>query len=1019
MKKLCLLLALFAPCAFAQQGAWVTVGPFPGPVPALTTYQSNALPNWRGWTKPVYDDVNRGLLIYLASPNCCGGVYVNAMFLYNVESNNWKLMFSHTTSAHSTNQLMVGLSRFNNIASASLAIPEEWPADPSLHSYLGIGSCKASDGTRTPLIDASFATTVPTRVTLNIPPPGTDATKVTEFSFPQTGSNTTLSCPTSVQSGVANCGCAWGLLDSDDSPTDGHPYHQMTWDSTRHVFYRAFGSSDAFAGTSGLWSGDGPSAATYKLDTSSGLGVWTQLCGNLTAPCNVPTHQESAMAYIPDTHRVVLTSGLTETATSDTWELDPTNNRWTQICATSVCGNGNLPHTDAPGFVYFPDLHKAVLFGGSVSSGGEPCQTKPTSAACNGQTWLYDSTNTSAPNYGWTQVSTSHIPSANKFPIIDYVPQLHKVVMVDYDPTGSHIWTFDGTDWTDLTAAGQIPVGPELAQFWEKNNIGAWDSNANAFVVMSEPDTGSSLSSGTQQIWKIVFATSTSAPVASFSPGSVTFAGQSVGTTSAPQAVTLTNTGTQALTISNITITGGNSGDFAQSNNCPSSPATLGSSSSCSIKVTFTPSTAASESALLSVSDNALGSPQTVNLIGTPSGSTSDSFSPGSVTFAGQSVGTTSTPQAVTLTNTGTQALTISNITITGANSGNFAQTNTCPISPTTLAASGSCKINVTFTPSAAATESAAVSVSSNAAGSPQAVALQGIGIATGPVGSLSPTTLGFGNQPESTTSAPQTLTMRNTGNAALTINSVTITGTNSADFAQTTNCPISPATLASGTSCTISVTFTPSAAASESAAVSVSSNAAGSPQNVSLNGTGVDNSVISISASPSSASVGAGQSVSYTVTITPSGGPFNNAVTLSCSQLPAMAACSFSPNNVTPGGKPVSSKLTIATTASSMFYIPARGPRGSWPSGTPWLTITALCLLGLWFSVWRGTHGRLIENLAIVIIVFLFAFQTGCADVTSPASRPGTPAGTYTNITVTATGGSQQTSTTVSLVVK
>src|SRR5215470_5364215 len=140
MKRLLLLLVFVAPSLFAQQGEWVSVGSFPAALPALTKYQSSAMPNWRGWTKPIYDDVNRGLLIYLASPDCCGGVYVNSMFLYDVENNNWKLIFSHTTSAHSTNQLMVGLSRTNNVVSAGLANPEEWPADPSLHSYVGIGS---------------------------------------------------------------------------------------------------------------------------------------------------------------------------------------------------------------------------------------------------------------------------------------------------------------------------------------------------------------------------------------------------------------------------------------------------------------------------------------------------------------------------------------------------------------------------------------------------------------------------------------------------------------------------------------------------------------------------------------------------------------------------------------------------------------------------------------------------------------------------------------------------------------
>src|SRR5207302_1809782 len=124
-----------------------------------------------------------------------------------------------------------------------------------------------------------------------------------------------------------------------------------------------------------------------------------------------------------------------------------------------------------------------------------------------------------------------------------------------------------------------------------------------------------------------------------------------------------------------------------------------------------------------------------------------------------------------------------------------------------------------------------------NATGSPQTAGLTGTG--TAPVVSLTPTSVPFGNQRINTTSAAQTVTLTNSGSAALTISGITITGTNAGDFGQTNNCPISPATLAANGSCTISVTFTPTATGSRSGTLSVSDNATGSPQTASLSGTG------------------------------------------------------------------------------------------------------------------------------------------------------------------------------------
>jgi len=119
-----------------------------------------------------------------------------------------------------------------------------------------------------------------------------------------------------------------------------------------------------------------------------------------------------------------------------------------------------------------------------------------------------------------------------------------------------------------------------------------------------------------------------------------------------------------------------------------------------------------------------------------------------SLTFPQMDEGSTSSAQSVTLSNTGDASLSISSISITGADHGDFAETNTCGSS---VVASDECTISVTFTPSALGSRTAAVSVTDNASGSPQTVSLSGIAVA--PAVSLSPTNLTFASQTVGTAS--------------------------------------------------------------------------------------------------------------------------------------------------------------------------------------------------------------------------------------------------------------------------
>jgi fibronectin type 3 domain-containing protein len=106
-------------------------------------------------------------------------------------------------------------------------------------------------------------------------------------------------------------------------------------------------------------------------------------------------------------------------------------------------------------------------------------------------------------------------------------------------------------------------------------------------------------------------------PAVSLSSTTISFGSQPTGTPSTAQPVTLTNSGSQSLTISNIAVTGTNAGDFSQTNNCPASLAPL---VNCTINITFTPTTTGTRSAAVTITDNAPTSPQSISLTGTGTG---------------------------------------------------------------------------------------------------------------------------------------------------------------------------------------------------------------------------------------------------------------------------------------------------------------------------------------------------------------------------------------------------------------
>ena len=381
----------------------------------------------------------------------------------------------------------------------------------------------------------------------------------------------------------------------------------------------------------------------------------------------------------------------------------------------------------------------------------------------------------------------------------------------------------------------------------------------------------------------------------SFSPVSLTFAAQNTGTTSGGQNIFITNTGNAAVTLTSELLTGANAGDYAISfNNCAAS---LPAGNQCQVQITFSPTAVGARTASLTVTDNATGSPQSVPISGTGQTPTRIlSFNPASLTFALQNTGSTSAAQGVTVTNTGNSPMAFTAIAIAGANASDFAQSvNTCPISPTTLAAGGSCTVSVTFSPGAAGARSASISFTDNANGSPQSVSLTGTGQVPVFTLSFSPTSLTFAAQNTGTTSTAQGVTISNTGNSPITFTSFVLGGANAGDYAISfNNCPINPATLPAGNACSINATFSPSAVGSRTASIAVTDNATGSPQSISLTGTG-RTPVKSLSFSPSPVTFGTvntGSNSAVSLTVTSSG---NTAVTLTSIAISGVNAADYS----------------------------------------------------------------------------------------------------------------------------
>jgi parallel beta-helix repeat protein len=348
-------------------------------------------------------------------------------------------------------------------------------------------------------------------------------------------------------------------------------------------------------------------------------------------------------------------------------------------------------------------------------------------------------------------------------------------------------------------------------------------------------------------------------PVLNAAPASLSFARTVVGSTAAAQTVTVTNSGTTTATVSNVAV----SGDFSQTNNCTS----IAVGASCAVTVTFKPTAGGTRTGTLTVTSNANNSPTTVGLSGSgidgttnialnqpaSASSVNSPYVAANMTDADPStywesangsfpqwgqvdLGQSYSIDKVVLklppsTAWGARTETLS---LLGSTDGSNFSTIVGSAGYTFDPNANNNTVTITFNPTTARYVRANITANTGwAAGQlSDFEVFPAAGGSSTPTLSVNPASLTFASQALNTTSSSQTVTVNNTGSATANISTIATTG----DFAETSTCGTS---VAAGASCTVSVTFTPTASGTRTGSLTIASNASNSPSTVALTGTG------------------------------------------------------------------------------------------------------------------------------------------------------------------------------------
>jgi hypothetical protein len=374
-----------------------------------------------------------------------------------------------------------------------------------------------------------------------------------------------------------------------------------------------------------------------------------------------------------------------------------------------------------------------------------------------------------------------------------------------------------------------------------------------------------------------------------------------------------------------------------------------------------------------------------------------------SLSFGSLSLGQTSGIQTLTILSNGGEALSMNTLAITGANAGDFAITaSTCQV-PGVLQPGSSCSVLLDFTPSAAGSRSAALTITDNASPPTESAQLNGTGLAPAPAVTLIPGSLDFGTVTQGT-STPLNISVKNSGNAALHISSVAIAGADANDFGSSS--PTCNVAISINSSCTITVTFTPLAPGVRTTTITITDDAPDSPQTVQIRGNA--NPAFTPGPAPNgstSASVSAGQPAQYQLQLTPGAG-YTGTVSLLCSGAPLGANCQAPASVAISNGAAAPFTVTVTTSGAAML------PPSTLMRFRDFPGLRVLPLLALALIFWMGflnrrslqsTAGDRCRRLSAVLATFVFcvvAGVSGCGGGSAALVTPPpviTPSGTST----------------------
>jgi hypothetical protein len=483
--------------------------------------------------------------------------------------------------------------------------------------------------------------------------------------------------------------------------------------------------------------------------------------------------------------------------------------------------------------------------------------------------------NTAGPATAWTDLALSPVTNAASDGYV-FNPggfDISSVAVDPHDPTGKTLYatvmgfannginaphlyrsTDGGADWTNISSnlpnapANSVAVDPNDAntvyvamdtgvyattQVTSCTMQNCWDvlgvSLPNAPVVELAAAAAMPTGEGTQGvlragtygrgIWQISLLTAAvaTAPAITLSPSSLSFPAQGQGSLGAAQSITMTNSGSAALTISSVTA----SGDFRETDTCAGRTVAIGGS--CSVSVTFLPSATGTRTGVLTVYGNVSGGQATASLTGIGAAPAAVVLDPLNLDFGTVPIGSTTASQNITVSNTGGVPATLQQPVV----SGDFQMTaDTCGA---TLAPGSGCTLSIVFTPTASGTRNGSV-MQADSAGT-QAVSLTGVGASLA-TDTLAPLTLNFPQQYYGTVSAAQTVTLSNNGDTALTLIAVQ---SNSADFTVVNGCG---STLAGHSACVVQIAFSPQRNGPITGTVTVSDQLRS--QTIALSGIGV-----------------------------------------------------------------------------------------------------------------------------------------------------------------------------------